>query len=401
MAIAEATASRKTDKGIARHLAFALDRETEQVVRETFDAMRLSFTDIRRGGIKDACKLIGEKGSPRLLIVDINADEMPVSTVSALADVCEPGVRVLVIGECNDIGVFRDLSRLGVSDYLVKPINRDLLQRGIHDALENNRSAPRRAGKVIAVAGLRGGVGASTLVAGLGAQLAGENKRRTAIVDLDVNAGSQALLADRPLTAGLRDVLEGTQEPDATFLDRTLVEIGDRLYLAGCEEALDDPVALTPEGLQALIGALTQRFHYVLLDLPRRVDPAFTAAVAQADVRLLVADPSLQSCRDALRTMKLLQPDSEGTQETLIALNHRNPQQKNDVSRAQLEERIGLPVTLEIPHVRDLAACDNNGGGPLQLQGAARESTRTLARRIAGQRAQAPRKSVFNWLKRS
>ena len=43
--------------------------------------------------------------------------------LGALAEVCDPGTKVIVIGAANDIALYRELIRRGVSEYLVPPLN--------------------------------------------------------------------------------------------------------------------------------------------------------------------------------------------------------------------------------------------------------------------------------------
>ena len=62
--------------------------------------------------------------------------------VNELAEVCEPGVTVITIGDRNDVGLFRDLINNGVSDYLVKPITPALLQKSLLNVLESATAEP-------------------------------------------------------------------------------------------------------------------------------------------------------------------------------------------------------------------------------------------------------------------
>src|SRR5690242_14345128 len=75
---------------------------------------------IMRGGIVKAIEYLGAQRSPHRLIVDISGVDLPLSQMQVLAEVCEPGVTVIAIGERNDVGLYRDLTEIGVSDYIVK-----------------------------------------------------------------------------------------------------------------------------------------------------------------------------------------------------------------------------------------------------------------------------------------
>ena len=52
-----------------------------------------------------------------------------------LAELCEPGVTMIAIGDRNDIGLYRDLVQAGVSEYIVKPVTAQLFAQALSAAL--------------------------------------------------------------------------------------------------------------------------------------------------------------------------------------------------------------------------------------------------------------------------
>jgi len=127
--------------------AFVADDETRSVVEQVVGDLMIPAAAIHRGRIDDAIQLLGRQRSPRVLLVDISACELPLSAVNELAEVCEPGVSVIAIGDRNDVGLFRELINHGISDYLVKPITPSLLQRSLLTVVEgggqHNRQTDR------------------------------------------------------------------------------------------------------------------------------------------------------------------------------------------------------------------------------------------------------------------
>src|SRR5262249_32810737 len=51
--------------------------------------------------------------------------------LDALADVCVAGTKVIVIGYANDVNIYRELLRRGVSEYIVAPVDPISLIAGI------------------------------------------------------------------------------------------------------------------------------------------------------------------------------------------------------------------------------------------------------------------------------
>ena len=115
-----------------RHFrAFVGDDQTRKVIDQVVADLMIAHASVQRGGVGDAIRELGAQRSPRILLVDITDAEMPLSAVNELAEVCEPGVTVIAVGDRNDVGLFRDLINRGVSDYLVKPITPTLLQKSL------------------------------------------------------------------------------------------------------------------------------------------------------------------------------------------------------------------------------------------------------------------------------
>ncbi len=179
---------------------------------------------MKRGDIGTAITYLRSNSSPRIISSTSPRSELPISDINALAEACEPGVEVIVIGAQNDIGLFRDLMQIGVSDYLAKPITRELLRRSIETVRQGAQSVNLRGrlGKIVAVTGVRGGAGATTVAANLAWLLSEKVGRRVALLDLDFNFGSLSLALDQKATPGLREALENIHRVDQLFIERTL-----------------------------------------------------------------------------------------------------------------------------------------------------------------------------------
>jgi pilus assembly protein CpaE len=153
--------------------------------------------------------------SPRVLIVDVSGVADPVAELDALAFVCAPETKVLVIGERGDLDFYRQVTRhLGVDEYLSKPLTRDSASTLIGPYIagaEPDRTAAR-GGRVVAVCGVRGGVGATTVAVNLALHLAETTRGHVALLDLKLRGGQAAMMlggarrraAQRPGTAGGR-----------------------------------------------------------------------------------------------------------------------------------------------------------------------------------------------------
>jgi pilus assembly protein CpaE len=318
---------------------------------------------VQKGNARDAIRCLGRLTSPpRLLLVDVSGLDLPISEADALADVCEPSVRVVVVGDREDVGLFRQLMRLGIADYIVKPLNVDLLLPHLaDDGAAASRTAASRTGKLVVVSGARGGVGASTIAANLGWFQANHRKRRVAMVDLDFHSGTLGGQLDLP-TGELAEVLTTSRRLDPLVIERTLRRHGPRLVLLSGETALDHAVALEPSALQNLVEILEQQYHYVLVDLPRLPGAGYGYLLKRAAVRVLVANHTIPAARSLARLLDLTE---DGDGRSVLVLNEDRPLAAGLVSRAMLEETLRQSFDVEIPYVKQVPLLGDNLGQSL------------------------------------
>ncbi len=319
--------------------------------------------------------------------------ELPVSEMHHLAEVCEPGVAVVVVGDRNDVGLYRDLTQAGVSDYIVKPLTRALVQAAVQPLLGDGTAQPvaaplsQKLGRVVAVVGTRGGVGATTVASNLAWHLANNESRRVALVDLDLHYGDAALMLDVKVGGGLREVLENPQRVDELFLDRAMTRSGERLYVLAGEEKLDLPLRLDPNAVEPLIGLLRKQFHYVIIDAPRGNEIFLRQVLEQAAVRILVADQTARAVRDTLRLRQFLDQPQAG-QRNVLVVNRVGEQGKGGIEIKDLAATIGMSVDVSIPfHPKSALSAANAGLPVVGNRGPIASSIVEIAEELSGRRA--------------
>lgn len=365
MATATATIERtSTDQD--HFLAFCMDPASNAAVDRAVGDMMLPHTSIRKGGVKDAVRYLSEHPSPKLLMVDISGSDLPLSDIDNLADVCEPGVTVIAIGERNDCGLFRDLLHHGVADYLVKPLSPSLLQRAIGNVAEREEAAKSNSklGKLVAVMGARGGVGATTIATSFSWIVAQQRRRRVALVDLDLQFGTVALSLDIEPSHGLREALENPDRIDSLFMDRVMTQHSDRLFVMSAEESPDETLLLDFGAVELLINELRSKFHYVVVDLPRNATPSTHQVLESATDLILVSDFSLAGMRDTMRTLGFL-PTLNASSNVMIVVNRAGEHKQGEMPRSEFEKGIGRKIDFILPFDARTVANATNFGQPV------------------------------------
>ncbi len=111
-------------------MAFLSDPDSAAVVARYVAERRLTHALVRQGGLADAvAALKALDRPPHRLMVDVSASADPLADLICLAEACTADVSVVVVASRGDTSLFRDLVRLGVDDYLTKPLTLGLLRR--------------------------------------------------------------------------------------------------------------------------------------------------------------------------------------------------------------------------------------------------------------------------------
>jgi pilus assembly protein CpaE len=365
--------------GRVRLMSFVLDGRSEASLNSCFSHLSISNATIKRGGIVRAIQYLSAERSPETIIVDISGSDMPASQVHNLAELCEPGVTVIAIGDRNDVGLYRDLVQAGVSEYIVKPVTVQLLAKALSSTPTVAEGSPIswKLGKMVAVVGARGGVGATTLAMNLAWYLANRQNRRVLLLDLDLQNGDCALALNLRPTPGLREALVNPMRIDTVFLERTVAILGDRLFVLSAEEPLRADAEFTAEAVETLVAVLRTQFHYIIADVPRIPAAPYRQALDIADVRVIVADQTLRSVRDTVRLRDVLGERDPASSDFLVV----NRSGEGGCQAVTLKEmaKVKLRPNFVIPFRPKLFTAPGPAG-----RGAFTEAVAALAAEISG-----------------
>ena len=369
-------------------LAFVTDADSEAVLRLGLLAVGSEEIVVHRGNSRGAVASMKKMATPRVLVVDISGDEQPMSALIALSEVVEPDVRVLVIGDRQDVDLYRQLTRtLGVAEYLYKPLNAEVVAQhfGPFITPASVSATTVQGGRVLAITGVCGGAGATTLAANLAWHLATEVKRHTVLLDANLHTGTAALLLGAKTGGGLRLALETPNRVDDLFMERIAEPASDRLAVIAAEEKLAEQPAVATGAAQQLLQRLRQRYNYVIMDVPLAPVLWHGELLEMTRQRVLVMEPTLQSVRDMLRAVAL-PTGAQQTRRSLIVLNKLGI--PGTMTRHQVETALEQKVDVVIPYLPRVVNQAATMGTPAA---APRSGFRTAIRDLAQEVAAAGR----------
>ena len=376
---------------VANFVAFVRDDQSERLIARYTEENNVAFPFVATGGIDDAIEhLTKMPRSPAHLIIDVSGAAMPLSDLDRLAAVCEPSVSVIVIGERNDVGLFRSLLELGVNDYLVKPLTPELLRSAVNVHRDAAPVRQPRMGKVIGLAGTRGGAGVTTVATSLAYHLAAVAHRRIALVDLNLYGGTMNTRLGLKSNNGLVDLLRDTERLDPKLVERSLVAHGSRLFVLSAELPYGESLHLQDGALTGVLERLKPHFHYVLLDIPSQGHPLAQAALPETQILYLLADSTVHSAREVLRLTRR----AEGLDRppaASVLLNAAHATEGGRLKSADFAIAIGRRVLAEIPFDGSLPVAAENLGHPIDASKSRfHDAIVSLAASLTGQQDRAP-----------
>lgn len=334
-------------------VAFVCDETTAEAIRPIAIEQGWNPDKVNKGGLRNAVQTLSVSASPNILFVDLSESGDPLNDINALAEVCEPGTVVIASGQVNDVRLYRDLVASGIQDYLLKPLNPDVMREAFVHA-QAMLSAPKhvdpssdRPHCAVAVIGTRGGVGASTLATSLAWLMSEKSDRSTALLDLDVHFGTGALTLDLEPGRGLTDAIENPSRIDGLFIERAMVKASDKLSVLSAEAPINSPVMTDGAAFFQLQEEIRSAFECTVVDLPRSMLVNYPHLISDVQVAVLVTELTLAAARDAIRIISWFKSNAPHTQ--LIVVANRVPAGALEISRKDFEGSIERKIDYVIP----------------------------------------------------
>lgn len=264
--------------------------------------------------------------------------------------------RLLVIGPDNTQAM-RGAMRLDAHDYFSQPVNINEISNAVAELFEkvNQLEDDVEQSLVTTIINTAGGSGGSFITTNIAHLLATAHQQKVALLDMDVQFGSQSLNLDLNLQYGISDVLAGIDKLDNVALPSYLAKHKSGIHVLG--EKLEDiviPSEIPPENIEKLITLCNQTFQHTIIDLPRQIDSLFAAVVAKSQRIILVMQQTLAHVRDTKRILTILMQEFEIPKEYITVIVNRYDD-KHAISIKDIETTIGHHASIQLPNDYDRA----------------------------------------------
>jgi pilus assembly protein CpaE len=384
---------------------FVRTEETRTRVERAFADHRLckAVPSFIMGGFTEAIARYTVEMSPPLIVIEADDGDDSVALADALAQVCDAGSNLILLGATNDIDVYRALMRHGIAEYLVTPFDPARLTGAVLELFAGpNKGA---AGQTIAFIGTKGGSGSSVIAHNTAFALTRIADCDAIVLDLDMPFGCADLGFNIETTTGMRNLLAEPERIDEAFLHRFACKYDDRLHLLAAPAVLDGGSHIDPDKLEAAVEAVKRHSRYVVLDLPHGWNNWVRESLRLADMVVLTAPLDLASLRNTRNLLDWL--SDQGNKAPHLVVNGVLDR-KGMVELGDFTKTLGITPAVLIPEDWDtfrMAASAGKMIEEVRPKSRAAQAIRQLAtllakRDVPGARKRGPGASLLSGLLR-
>jgi pilus assembly protein CpaE len=247
-----------------------------------------------------------------------------------------------------------------VNDYVVGPVESIDVVRSICSLFSATEAVT--VGRVIAVVGAKGGVGASTISHNVAWAIARNLKLDSVVIDLDLAFGTAGLDYNQDPLQSIVNAMAQPDRPDSAFIDRLLAKCTDHLSLLAAPATLEQVYDFGANAFDAIFDTLRMTTPCIVLDVPHQWSAWTKRALEGADDILIVAEPDLANLRNAKNMMSILKASRPNDRPPLYCLNQVGLPKRPEINRGSFAKTLETAPIAVIPFDSRLFGTAANNG---------------------------------------
>jgi pilus assembly protein CpaE len=299
-----------------------------------------------------------------------------------------PDTAVICSSEDSSPEVILQSFRSGAMEFLRQPLV-DSEVAAIFSKIEQIAVKPEDLhGRVVAVYASKGGCGTTFVTANLAASLARVSRKRTCIVDLNLQAGDQPLYLGVEPTYSIHDVVRNFDRLDDQLLSSYLTQRSKHISLLAAPTEIGKDEDVRVEHVTRAIGLLRSHVDYVVIDPPRMLNELTISALDAADDKILLLTLDIPAIRSAKRTLDIFTRLGYDRSQIKVVINRYAKTPEFDLK--QVGKVLETEVFATISNDYQAAISSINVGEPLVLsknQSRVIQDFAHLAAKLSGVRA--------------
>lgn len=365
--------------------------ETESIaspIERAGEDRRMAKTHLKvhMGGIATAIDYYKSAPTPNLIVLETRSEpKQLIEQLRQLAEHCDPGTKVIVVGHYNDIWLYRELIRSGISEYVVAPVSMaDIV--GVVAAIFTDPDA-EPIGRSIAFVGAKGGAGSSTIAHNVAWAMSTLFSSEVVVADLDLAFGTANINFDQDPAQGIAEAVFAPERIDEVYLDRLLAQCAERLSLLAAPSTLDRVYDFDADAFTQIIDVAQRTAPLLVLDVPHIWSGWAKSTLTQADEVVITATPELANLRNAKNLVDMLKKLRPNDPAPRLIINQAGVPKRPEISAADFAEPLGITPMAVIPFDAQLFGNAANNGrmlGEVEKQNPAVLKINEIAHMLTG-----------------
>lgn len=368
--------------------AFCEHSQTAELMEAAVHDRRMSRAAVttHNGGVYGAIETYRSNPTPNLIVIEtsLGRDEL-IAGLNKLAEVCDAGTKLIVLGHVNDVILYRELIRFGVSEYLVLPAQASVVVDAISELFVAEGAEP--IGRSVAFVSAKGGAGSSTICHNVAWAVAQEIRQDVLILDMDLGFGTAGLNFNQDPPHGLGDAVFANEKVDSVMFDRLMSKAANHINLMTAPCTLDRVYDFAERGFEQIIELGQQVVPLVFLDVPHAWNGWVKHTLSTVDEVVIVAEPDLANLRNAKNlgdTLKQLRP---GESDPLLVINRTGMPKRPEITATDFQSAIDCRLVGQLGFDAAIFGTAANNGQMIAEVSASHKANdlfRSLARQITG-----------------
>ena len=310
--------------------------------------MAKAHVKVHMGGVETAVDFYQSAPTPNLIIIESRAEPKNLlKQLEPLAEVCDPSTRVVVIGHYNDVALYRDLMKNGISEYIVAPVSLADVVGIVSQIFVSPDSPP--IGRSIAFIGAKGGVGSSTIAHNVAWTMSTLFSSDVMVADLDLAFGTANINFDQDPAQGIAEAVFAPERIDDTYLDRLLTQCSDKLSLLAAPSSLDRIYDFEPNAFTSVIEFAQRSAPNVILDIPHIWSGWARQTLMLADEVVITATPELANLRNTKNIVDTLRKLRPNDFQPKLVINQVGMPKRPEIAVADFADPLGIVPMAVIP----------------------------------------------------
>jgi pilus assembly protein CpaE len=340
--------------------------ETESVANPITRAgedrrMAKAHLKVHMGGIATAIEFYQTSPTPNLIILESRREPKElIEALRQLAEYCDPSTKVVVIGHYNDVWLYRELIRSGISEYVVAPISMADIVGVISSIFVDPEADP--IGRSIAFIGAKGGVGSSTIAHNLAWSMSTLFGSEVVVADLDLPFGTANINFDQDPAQGIAEAVFAPERIDEVYLDRLLAQCAQHLSLLAAPSTLDRVYDFDADAFAHLIDTAQRSAPLLVLDVPHAWNGWTKNTLTRADEIVITATPELANLRNTKNLVDMLKKLRPNDGPPKLVINQAGVPKRPEIAAADFAEPLGIQPMAVIPFDPQLFGNSANNG---------------------------------------